>query len=187
MEIKNYLFEEWRPVAGYEDIYEVSNYGRVRSLDRVIMRCDGKKMPLKGTFLKPIPERNGYLRVDLSRAENGKITSKRHYIHRLVAIAFIPNPLGLPEINHKDEDKTNNHVENLEWCDRSFNCSYGAWVEKHIGQRRKKVVSILDDTVVKEYASINDAARDVDANCGSIMRVLRGERKHCRGYEWRYA
>ena len=102
------MIEEWKPVVGYEGLYEVSNTGQIRSLKRNII-------------LRPKKEPTGYLRCNLSLNKNVKTFS----IHRLVAQAFLPNPDNLPEVNHKDEDKTNNRVENLEWCNHKYNMNYG--------------------------------------------------------------
>ena len=115
------MIEEWRPVVGYEGLYEVSSYGKVRSLDRYVKTCYGSYRLHKGKVLSPGKDTDGYLKVCLSC--NGK--NKMFFVHRLAAQAFLLNPDNLPEINHKDEDKTNNSVDNLEWCDRSYNNNYG--------------------------------------------------------------
>ena len=114
------MSEEWRPIEGYEGLYEVSNTGRVRSLDRYCYRLH------KGKVLSPAKDTDGYLQVVLHC--NGKQHQRK--VHRLVAQAFIENPDNLPEVNHKDEDKTNNRVDNLEWCDRSYNINYGSRKDK---------------------------------------------------------
>ena len=114
--------EIWRPVVGYEGLYEVSSYGRVRSLDRYINNNSFRK----GKILKFSTNRRGYLKAHLSL--NNKV--KTYLVHRIVAISFIPNPDNLPEVNHKDEDKTNNSVDNLEWCNRSYNINYGTRMDK---------------------------------------------------------
>ena len=101
--------EEWRAVPGYEGLYEVSNKGNVRNVRR------NKLLRLPKT-------NNRYIRISLCK--NGIKTGLT--VHRLVAEAFLPNPDNLPEVNHKDEDKTNNRVENLEFCDRSYNINYGS-------------------------------------------------------------
>lgn len=110
------IMEKWKDVFGYEGLYQVSDAGRVRSLD--INRVDklGRKLKKKGRILKGI-EVMGYLKVNLWKGGVMKI----HAVHRLVAIAFIPNPEGKPQINHKDGNKENNHVSNLEWCTHSEN------------------------------------------------------------------
>ena len=101
--------EEWRDIQGYEGLYMVSNLGRVKSLN---YHRTGKER-----IMKPSDNGHGYLFVVLCK--DGK--DKNCRINRLVAQAFLPNPDNLPEVNHKDENKYNNCVENLEWCDRSYN------------------------------------------------------------------
>ena len=113
--------EIWRPVVGYEGLYEVSSLGRVRSLDRYVKYSNGRINLHKGRILSPGKDTNGYLFVILTC--NGK--HKLIRVHRLVAQTFISNPDDLIEVNHKDEDKTNNSVDNLEWCDRKYNLNYG--------------------------------------------------------------
>lgn len=122
--------EIWRPVVGYEGLYEVSSYGRVRSLDRY----DSRNQFREGKILKNRDNSNGYLLCGLSK--NGIVKNK--YIHRLVAEAFLPNPDNLPEVNHLDEDKSNNRVENLEFCNRKYNCNYGTKIEREITTKIKK-------------------------------------------------
>lgn len=122
--------EIWRPVVGYEGLYEVSSYGRVRSLDRY----DSRNQFREGKILKNRDNGNGYLLCGLSK--NGIVKNK--YIHRLVAEAFIERPDGLYEVNHKDENKKNNIVDNLEWCDRKYNNNYGTKIEREITTKIKK-------------------------------------------------
>ena len=109
------MLERWLPINGYEGLYEVSSNGNIKSFK-------------KGVFLKPETLPFGYLRVCLTKNKN----SRHFMIHRLVAEAFIPNPDNLPFVNHKDENKTNNCVENLEWCDSKYNNNYGTKVERMI-------------------------------------------------------
>lgn len=109
--------EIWKPVVGYEGLYEVSSYGRVRSLDRY----DSRNRFLKGRILRLNDDGKGYLRVQLS--SNGK--AKMYSVHRMVAVAFLPNPDNLPEVNHRDENPSNDNVDNLEWCDGKYNVNYG--------------------------------------------------------------
>ena len=116
--------EEWKSIPGYEGLYEVSNLGRVRSLDRY----DGRNHFRKGKVLSLVKNTDGYLKVLLKCNTKCKTIT----VHRLVAQAFIPNPDNLPIINHKDEDKTNNRVENLEWCDNYYNLMYGTGNDRRI-------------------------------------------------------
>ena len=106
------MIEEWKAIPGYEGLYEVSNKGNVRNVRR-------------NTLLR-LQKNQGYIKVWLYK--NGIGTGLR--VHRLVAEAFLPNPDNLPEVNHKDEDKTNNNVDNLEWCNRKYNINYGSRKDK---------------------------------------------------------
>ena len=103
--------EVWRDVKGYEGFYKVSNYGRVMSVDRTVVFNDGRVREFKGVLIKQIVNRFGYSAMYLKK--NGK--QKVGKVHRLVAEAFIPNPIGKPQVNHIDSKRTNNKVENLEW------------------------------------------------------------------------
>lgn len=107
------IIEIWKPIDGFEGLYEVSNLGKVKSL--------GNDKSRKEKFLKPAKNRDGYLLVTLCR--NGK--HKMFQVHRLVATMFIPNPEGFEQVNHIDEVKTNNCVSNLEWCNAKYNSNFG--------------------------------------------------------------
>lgn len=126
--------EIWKDVKGFEGYYEVSNLGRVRSVDRVIFdnvrKCDRL---LKGRILKKRYHTGGYNVVAFCKEHI--IVNK--FVHRLVAEAFIPNLDNLPLVNHKDEDKTNNCVDNLEWCDAKYNNDYGTRKERWYNTRIK--------------------------------------------------
>ena len=124
-----------KPIKGYEGHYEVDQFGRVYSVDRIVHVNDNFReydKPLKGKRMKQSVHTKGYKTVPLTK--DGKTTT--HYVHRLVAEAFIPNPSNLPFINHKDEDKTNNFVENLEWCTEQYNATYGKAREKQAKKLR---------------------------------------------------
>ena len=118
--------EIWRPIVGYEGLYEVSNTGQVKSFDRYVKYSNGRIHLHKGKVLSPIKDRDGYLQVNL--CYSGRINSIK--VHRLVAQAFIPNPDNLPQVNHRDEDKSNNRVDNLEWCTAKYNNNYGTRKDK---------------------------------------------------------
>lgn len=111
------MIEEWRPVVGYEGLYEVSSYGRVKSL----CKYDSRNRFRDERILKLCADRLGYLKVGL--CSNDK--KKKYLVHRLVAQAFIPNPNNLPQVNHRDENPSNDNVDNLEWCDAKYNSNYG--------------------------------------------------------------
>ena len=124
------LIEIWKPVVGYEELYEVSNLGNVRSFDRIINRPIGAYLK-KGRVLRAGKSRNGYLTVRLVGNEGTSTIN----VHRLVAQAFLDNPNGYNEVNHLDEDKTNNKANNLEWCTHKYNMNYGTR-NKRISSRR---------------------------------------------------
>jgi hypothetical protein len=125
--------EIWKPIPNYEGIYEISNTGKVRSLTRTIMRSDGKKLPINGKELKQYIGKDGYYKVKLCK--DGAMTN--FPVHRLVALTFISNLNHLPVVNHKDENKLNNNVNNLEWCTYEYNNNYGTKKER-ISQTMKE-------------------------------------------------
>ena len=144
--------EIWKPIEGYEGLYEVSNTGQVRSLDRYIKTCYEAYKLQKGKILNPGKNTNGYLQVVLHC--NGKC--KTINVHKLVAQAFIPNTDNLPMINHKDEDKTNNNVDNLEWCTSKYNINYGSRLNKSLLTKSER--GYIDFNMIgldrKEYSKI---------------------------------
>ena len=171
--------EIWRPVEGYEGLYEVSSLGRVKSL-----KYGREKV------LKPWKDGWGYLLVTLCR--NGKV--KHFKAHRLVATAFLPNPMRLPEINHKDEDKTNNCVSNLEFCDRRYNLNYGTHNERMAASKSKPVeASKYPDfsEICLTFASTNEAGRNgynkghVSSCCNGCYHY-KGNNKYKNLY-WRFS
>lgn len=117
--------EIWKDVIGYEDKYQISSLGRVKALSRISKRWHGDVI-LKEKILKPRKNNRGYYEVLLHI--NGK--GENFLIHRLVAKSFVVNPYGYTEINHKDEDKSNNNASNIEWCTRKYNINYGSRTEK---------------------------------------------------------
>ena len=171
--------EIWKSIADYEGLYEVSSLGRVKSLKF------GKEK-----ILKPQKDGSGYLQVQLWR--NGKM--KAFKVHRLVAEAFLPNPLGLPEINHKDEVKTNNIVSNLEWASRWDNMHYGTLYERTTAARSKAVeASKFSDfrEIELSFNSTAEAGRN-GYSSGNVSSCCRGCYSTHRGnfYKnlyWRYA
>ena len=118
--------EYWKDILGYEGYYQVSNYGRVRSLDRIVNHWKGGKQHKKGCIMKLKKNRRNYYYVHLAKCGTKKIS----YIHQLVAKTFIPNPNNYPCVNHIDENPMNNNVENLEWCTFSYNNNYGTKIER---------------------------------------------------------
>lgn len=128
---------KWADVVGYEGLYQVSNTGLVRSIDRIVIHR-GSPCNRKGHVLKQAYSKGRYAFVVLSSESKHKIFK----VHRLVAKAFIPNPENLPEINHKYEDTRNNNVSNLEWCTRKYNMNYGTLpkrISSHVKAYKSKV------------------------------------------------
>ena len=167
--------EEWKDIKGYEGIYQVSDLGRVRSLDRI----DAAGHRRKGKMLKPYKNKGGYICVVLCK--NGQ--TKGFQIHRLVAEAFIPNPDNLPQVNHCNERRDDNKAFNLEWCDAKYNSNYGTHIERSVAGRNKKVHCIETDTV---YESITIAAEAVGRKKAALSNCLRGHTLSCGGFHWEY-
>lgn len=146
------MLEEWRDVVGLEGLYQVSNLGNVKSLDRTITQTSANGIEytrlMKGKMLS-LNKTNGHGYPIVSLG-NGVQGLKNYYIHRLVAEAFIPNPENLPQVNHIDEDKTNNTLENLEWCTHSYNNTYGTKIERGIESYRKNCLS--DEEFIKSLS-----------------------------------
>ena len=172
--------EIWRDIEGYEGLYQVSNLGKVKSLN---YKCTKKEK-----ILKPFSNRDGYLRVKLCK--EGKRRS--YLVHRLVAQAFISNPEDKPQVNHKDEDKTNNKVENLEWVTSKENINYGTHNERsgksqtNDKKRSKPIYGINIKTNERiEFPSTMEAQRN-GFDQGAIVKCLKGRRKSHKGYRWFY-
>ena len=175
--------EIWKDVIGYEGFYAVSNLGNVRSSD-ILISASGKKQYLKkGRILAKAINGAGYPLVCLHK--NGK--QKSYDVHLLVAKAFLDNPNNYPIINHKDEDKTNSAVENLEWCTFQYNCLYNGANKRGMEKVRKPIYQIsVKDNSVKKWDSITDAVTS-GYNKTCIHEVLRGEKKIYKNFYWRYA
>lgn len=181
--------EEWRPVVGYKGYYEVSNYGRVKRLPYNILyrKTIGRKKEytkhFQGGILKGNVCRNGYRRVTLTK--NGK--NEYHHVHSIVAKAFLPNKKHLPCINHKNEIKTDNRVENLEWCTYKYNNEYNGCKERARRTRITKIgrpcrtTNIIDGSV-REFPSLSDAWRELGINKYHVYDAVRKFRKTCNGY-----
>lgn len=185
--------EEWRDVAGYEGFYQVSNMGRVRSLDRTFLRADGTTATYKSKVLKPAGR--PYLHVYLSK--NNVHDMMR--VHRLVAEAFVANPENLKCVDHIDCNKTNNRADNLRWCSHLQNMRYAQENgllagnfhyellsdETKLNMKAPRMVSIVRDDGT-EYDCVEDAAKEMGVTHGAISHVLRGLTKTCKGHSFKY-
>lgn len=170
------MVEIWKDIEGYFGLYQVSSLGRVKSLN---YNRTGKERILKAGKC------NGYLRVVLCK--EGEI--KNHFVHRLVAIAFLPNPNNYPQINHRDEDKTNNTIQNLQWCSSQYNINYGTRNKRmsesltNNPKRSKKVLCVETGVI---YISTHQVEREFEFSKGHISKVCTGKRKTCGGFHWIY-
>lgn len=175
--------EIWKPIKGYEGLYQVSDQGRVKSLER--KNCFGRTV--KERILKPYDKGYGYLSVDLFI--DGK--RKQHQVHRLVCEAFHENPENKPQVNHKNEIKADNRACNLEWCTRRENCNFGTR-NARIGEAVVKAQSqpigqfSLDGELIKVWQSTHEAERQTGFNQGNISKVANGKRKTASGFIWKY-
>lgn len=180
--------EEWRTIEEYPD-YEISSFGRVKSLKF------GKEKILKQAINK------GYFYVGLHK-DNKR---KNYFVHRLVATAFIPNPDNLPIINHKDENPSNNHLSNLEWCTIVYNINYGLHNErvskakkgikqsKELIEKRVKItqkpilqLSKSGNIILGKFNSVKQAGNELNINRGNISNCLKGKLKSAGKYRWMY-
>ena len=162
--------EIWKDVKGFEGLYQVSNYGNVKS-------CITKKI------LKQAKHHSGYMVVCLSKSG----THKNYSVHRLVANAFISNYNNYKHINHKDENKQNNSVENLEWCTVIYNNNYGSRIEKARRSCFKKVLQFdVNGKFIAEWESLTLAAKQLSICKASISQCCNGNYKTAGGYIWKY-
>ena len=179
--------EIWKDIKGYEGLYQVSNMGRIKSLN---YRRTGEEGLLSGK-----PNSGGYLIVNLSKNKK----RKSFYIHKLVAENFLPNPKNLPEVNHIDENKENNTVYNLEWCDRKYNNNYGSRMErvsvslKGKKHKKHKKPKLKKQILCVETGKIFDTSQDVidkmfngKGNSSTIRANSRGKTKSAYNYHFVY-
>ena len=177
--------EIWKPVVGYEGLYEVSSYGRVRSLDR----DDGRGWWIKGRILKQDLCKNGGLRVTLYN----RTKKTRFFVHRIVAEAFIPNPYNKPEIDHINTIRTDNRVENLRWVTHTENMNNPITHTKSINSKLNYTYNMKavkqfskDGTLIQEYKCTREAERATNIDHRSINKCCKGIYKTAGGYIWKY-
>lgn len=181
--------EEWRLIPNFER-YMVSNKGRVIAISRVY-KNNGVYAVKKPRIMKQHLDKNkvSYYHVQLCNDTETKSFS----VHRLVASVFIPNPLNLPQVNHKDENSHNNNLENLEWCDAKYNCNYGTHNERmantinKTAYQRKPIVQLdKDNTVVAKYDSIAIASRELGMYHSLISKCCQGVLTQSKGRRFMY-
>ena len=176
--------EIWKNIKGYEGLYQVSDQGRVKSLERIIIKKDGRKFTVKERVLKPGVTKDGYLIVALHAGDKQKTLT----VHRLVCTAFHENLENKPCVNHINENKTDNRASNLEWCTYKENNNHGTRVARVTKTRSKPVGQYtLDSELVKVWASPREAERQGGFDSSTISNVANGKRKTHKGFIWRYA
>lgn len=184
--------EKWKTVEEFPN-YEVSSFGNVRSKDRISTR-NGSETRLNVKMLKPRLIK-GYLRVVLY--SGNRKTHKAFQVHRLVAAAFIPNPENKPCVNHKDENRCNNCVDNLEWCTHKYNSNYGTAIERRVKHQNwgsiadKQAIAVeqcdKNGNIIKTWPSMIECERQAGFRNGSISKCCAGYLKTYKGYVWRKA
>lgn len=171
--------EEWRDIKGYEGLYQVSDLGRVKSLN---YNKTGEERLMKPYKISKKSENTYYL---IQLHKDGKKYRKR--VHRLVAEAFIPNPNGLPDINHKDENGLNNRVDNLEWCNAKYNNNYGTRIQR-VSEKLSKTVCqySLDGKLIKVWPSTREIERQTGFAQTNISACCNGKHSKAYGFIWKY-
>lgn len=167
--------EHWKDIPGYEGLYQISDMGNVKKIY--------KTSP--GYIKKPSTDKDGYQRVMLSKNN----TTKNYFVHRLVAIAFVENPCGHPVVNHKDENKSNNCADNLEWCTVKYNTRYNNSHVKRVKKLKKPILQMtLDGKVVARWDSRSDIERSLGYNGSVISACCLGypSAKTAYGYRWEF-
>ena len=177
------LTEIWKDVQGFEGRYQVSNMGRVRSLDR--WSLDERPHFIKGMMLKPSPNKGrGYLRISFS---DGRRNYKHYEVHRLVALHFVHGYKEGLVVNHINEIKTDNRADNLEWCTRQYNLTYNE-LSKRVGISQGKPVEqmTLNGEVIAVFPSVSEAGRATGLAATHISDSCHSDRKTCGGYRWKF-
>lgn len=177
------IYEEWRDVKGYEGLYQVSSFGRIKSLDRFINNPHKNGTYLiHGRFITAHKDKDNYMRVILSKNSH----KKNLQVHRLVAEAFIDNPNNYPCVNHKNEFRFDNFVGNLEWCSYRYNSNYGSCSKKKRYKQSNKIIQIDIDTNerIKVWNSTYEAARQLNGTIRAINNCINRKQKTAYGYKW---
>lgn len=167
------MAEIWKDVVGYEGLYQVSDRGRIKSICSYVRLQNGELMKKKPHILK-LQDRCGYKCVNLFKGGRSHTLN----IHRLVAEAFLPNPHRYSVVNHKDENKSNNSLSNLEWCTHAYNLSYGTAQRRRAVSQGKVVIQLdKNGAFIKRHLTLMDACRDTGINFQNISQCCNNKRK----------
>lgn len=184
--------EFWADISGWEDSHEVSNYGRVRTKERDVLYNNGRTHHYRSKILKVFVNSKGYCYVYLSNQTHKKAECSRR-LHQVVLCAFEKKPEGCNQINHKDENKLNNSLDNLEWCDGKYNMNYGLRTDifrrkvTNDPRRSKKVKQLdLNDNVLKTFPSLRQIQREYGFQKVHIREACNGKLKTAYGYKWEW-
>ena len=182
--------EIWKDIVGYEGLYQVSNTGKVKSLKRKVYAGRGR---MRWQYERILSENktngNGYKIVTLNKEGKGQ----NKYIHRLVAETFLENKNNYKYINHKDENKSNNSIDNLEFCTAQYNSTYNNLhirngLKNRNNKYSKKILQLNDnDEIINIFPSISEASRQLNVSQQAISDCLRGIQLHSASYKWKYA
>lgn len=169
------IIEEWRSIKDYP-LYSVSSLGRVRSNNSYSHRD-----PI---IMKQVADKDGHMKITLSK--NGR--TKNFFVHRLVAMAFIPNPNGYPVVNHKDENPSNNTVKNLEWCTQRENTTYNNMPKRRAAPLARPIEQLtIDGAFIRKWKSRSEIVSETGFSGGNITMACQGKRDTAHGFKWRYA
>ena len=171
--------EVWKDVDEFDGVYQISNFGRLKSVERTVKHPKGECV-IKGKFLSEVVNKKGYIEYQITY-------NSKHYgrkAHRLVANAFIPNPQNLPQVNHIDGDKTNNKASNLEWCTNRHNVIHA--YENQLHKTRPIIQFDLDGNEIKKWKSAGEIQRELGLRRSHIHEACKGKRKTFHGYVWKF-
>ena len=181
--------EIWKDIPNYVGLYQASNTGKIRSLDRIIKHTNGKTQQRRGVVLKQRENEKGYKMVHLSKDN----VLKNKFVHVLVLEAFLERPYGMTQINHKDENKGNNNLSNLEYCDASYNQNYGSCGKNksmatiNDVKKSKKVIQLTKDgSYLNTFPSLREVERTLGFMHGHIREACNGKLHTAYGYKWKY-
>lgn len=171
---------EFVDLKDYEEYYLISKNGIIKSKEKIVNYIDGRNRHYKSKVMKTYMGSDGYERIRLTVNK----TSKLYAVHRLLALNFIEPIIGKNYVNHKDENKLNNSLDNLEWVTNQENMLYSS--RRGSNPSSTPCIQIKDGIILNEYTSIHEASRQTNISCGNINSVLKGNRNYAGGYQWKY-